>query len=132
MSYQPKVYTIGHIMGMTGMFAGCTVFAYAKRNGTESLAWFMETWGIYIGVACTILMFVYGLTILGTPWYDEETNQQLKAAHDRAEFEWRYKSPEERAIIITAKENEFLQLTQILQNNMIIRNQEQMKQNKRN
>ncbi len=133
MSYQPKVYTIGHVVGMTAMVVFGTFACY--RTGMQSedagLKWFTETWLISLGGGATILTFLYGLTILGTPWYDEETNEQLQSDHERAEFEWRSKSPEERAIITAARENELLQLTQIMQNNRIIQNQEQMKKKPR-
>ncbi len=131
MSFQPKVYTLGHILGMTGMVAMTTADMYAGRHKHADLVWFMENWGLYIGIVCTILTFLFGLSILGTPWYDEETNKQHEADHNRAEFEWRGKSPEERAIITAARENELLQLTQIMQNNEIIRNQEQLKKSTR-
>ena len=61
--------------------------------------------------------------LLGKPWYDAETNKQLKAKYDRAMLEWRFKSPEEKAILMAAEENRLLQLTQFLQNNQIINNQ---------
>jgi len=127
MSFQRQVYTIGHILGMTGMVAFATVFMYASRHQHPDVVWFMEHWGLYIGIVCTILTFLFGLSILGTPWYDEETNQELEAEHNRAVFEWNSKSPEERAIITAARQNELLQLTQIMQNNTIIRNQEELK-----
>lgn len=127
MSYQPKVYTLGHILGITGMVGGATAFIYSKRFEQPSLVWFIENWGLYIGIGCTVLTFLYGLTILGTPWYDEETNKQLEAEYNRAQSEWRSKSPEERAILTAARENELLQMTQIMQNNTIIRNQEKLK-----
>lgn len=123
MSFQPKVYTFGHILGMTSMVGIATAFFYATSDKDPDLKWFMETWGLYIGLFATGLTFVFGLSILGKPWYDEETNRELKAEQDREEFEWRLKSPEERAIITAARNNEVLQLTQILQNNQIIRNQ---------
>jgi hypothetical protein len=131
MSYEPKVYTIGHILGMTGMVAMTTAGMYAGRHKHDDLVWFMENWGLYLGIACTVLTFLFGLTILGTPWYDEKANKQLEADQNRAEFESRCKSPEERAIITAARENELLQLTQIMQNNEIIRSQRQLKRNKR-
>jgi hypothetical protein len=112
---------------MTGMVAAATTFMYLTRHKDETLTWFMENWGLYIGVALSVLIFLFGLSWLGTPWYDEATNQQLKAEHDRAEFDWRSKSPEERAIITAARRNESLQLTQILQNDTIIRNQKELK-----
>ena len=126
MSYEPKVYTIGHILGITGAVAVTTAGMYAGRHKHVDLVWFMENWGLYIGIVCTIVTFLFGLTILGTPWYDEETNKQLKADHRRVEFEWNQKSPEERAILNAARQNELLQLTQIMQNNEIIRNQEKL------
>jgi len=131
MSYQPKVYTFGHIVGMTGMVAGATTYMYSTRHEHADLVWFMENWGLYIGIALTILTFLFGLSILGTPWYDDETNNQLAADQDRAEYEWNQKSPEERAIITAARNNELLQLTQIMQNNRIIQTQEQLKKKKR-
>jgi len=127
MSYQPKVYTLSHILGMTGMVGGATAFIYSKRFEQPSLVWFIESWGLYIGIGCTVLMFLYGLSILGTPWYDEETNKHLKFEHDLAVHEWNSKSPEERAIINAARQNELLQLAQIMQNNTIIQNQERLK-----
>jgi low affinity Fe/Cu permease len=131
MSYQRKVYTIGHILGLTAMVGVGTAIIYAKGRENPDLVWFMENWGLYIGIACTIFTFLSGLSILGTPWHDEETNKQLEMEHDMAELEWRLKSPEERAIIIAAQQNRLLQLTQVLQNDSIIRNQEQMKNTKR-
>ena len=91
------------------------------------MKWFAETWLPYIGAGATIVTFLFGMTILGTPWYDEATNKQLQAEHDRAEFEWKCKSPEEKAILMAAEENRLLRLTQILQNNQMINNQEQLK-----
>lgn len=131
MTYKPKVYTFGHIIGMTGMVAGATAYMYSTRHEHADLVWFMENWGLYIGIGCTVLMFLFGLSILGTPWYDEETNKQLEADQDRADYEWNQKSPEERAIITAARNNELLQLTQIMQNNRIIQTQEQLKKKKR-
>ena len=124
MTYQPKVYTIGHILGMTGMVAAATNVIYSNRHEQEDLVWFMENWGLYIGIACTALTFLFGLSILGTPWYDDETNTQLGVNHEKSELEWRSKSPEERAIVTAARENELLQLIQIMQNNRIIHGQE--------
>ena len=131
MTFQPRVYTIGHVLGMTGMMAVATAFTYHTRNEHPDLVWFMEHWGLYIGIGCTVVTFIFGLTILGTPWYDEETNRQLAADQDQAEFEWNQKSPEEKAIISTARNNELLQLIQIMQNNRIIEAQEQLKKKKR-
>ena len=131
MSFQRQVYTMGHVLGITGMVAFATAFMYAARHKDDNLVWFMEHWGLYIGITCTILTFLHGLSILGTPWYDEETNKQLEAEHNRAVFEWNCKSPEERAIITAARQNELLQLTQIMQNTQIIRNQEQAKPKRR-
>lgn len=125
MGYQRQVYTLGHVLGLTGMVAGATAFMYAARHKDDTLVWFMEHWGLYIGVACTIGTFLFGLSLLGKPLYDEETNKVLEAEYNGAMFEWNSKSPEERAIITTARRNELLQLTQILQNNTIIQNQEQ-------
>lgn len=124
MSYQPKVYTIGHILGRTGMVAVPTAYLYVTRHRHPELVWFMENVGLYVGIAGSVLTFLYGLSRLGTPCYDEETNRRLAAEHRRAELEWNSKSPEERAIITAARQNEMLQLTQILQNDRIIRNQE--------
>lgn len=124
MKYEPTVYTFGHILGMTGMVAAATTFIYSTRHKHTDLVWFIENWGLYIGIACTVLTFLFGLSIIGTPWYDEETNKQLEANHDRSELEWKCKSPEEQAIITAARENELLQLIQIMQNNRIIQAQE--------
>jgi len=124
MTYQPKVYTIGHVLGMTGMVAAATFVIYSSRHKQADLVWFMENWGLYIGITCTALTFLFGISILGTPWYDEETNSQLEAKHERTELEWRSKSPEERAIVTAARENELLQLIQIMQKNRIIQAQE--------
>ncbi len=113
------------------MVAAATSYIYSTRNEHADLVWFMENWGLQIGIALTVLTFLFGLSILGTPWYDEETNQQLAADQDQAEFEWNQKSPEEKAIISTARNNELLQLIQIMQNNRIIETQEQLKRSKR-
>lgn len=131
MGYQRQVYTLGHVLGLTGMVAGATAFMYAARHKDDNLVWFMENCGLYIGIACTFGMFLLGLSLLGKPLYDEETNKELEAEYNRAVFEWNSKSPEERAIITTARRNELLQLTQILQNNTIIQNQEQAKTKRR-
>jgi hypothetical protein len=131
MSYQPKVYTLGHIVGMTAMVAAATTYIYSTRHEHADLVWFIENWGLHIGISLTILTFLFGLSILGTPWYDEETNQQLAANLDQAESEWNQKTPEEKAIISTARNNELLQLIQIMQNNRIIEAQEQLKRTKR-
>lgn len=130
MRFQPKVYTIGHVLGMCGMVIFGTVACYQSGTTTEDsgLRWFTENWLLYIGAGATILTFLFGLTILGTPWYDEKTNKQLEAEHNQAVFEWNSKSPEERAIINAAEENRLLQ---IMQNNEIIRNQEQAKPKRR-
>ncbi len=32
MGYQRQVYTIGHVLGLTGMMAGATAFMYAARH----------------------------------------------------------------------------------------------------
>ena len=130
MSYEPKVYTIGHILGITGAVAVTTAGMYAGRHKHVDLVWFMENWGLYIGIGCTVLTFLFGLSILGTPWYDDETNKQHEADHDRAVSEWNQKSPEERAILDAARQNELLQLTQIMQNNEIIRNQQKLTRNR--
>jgi hypothetical protein len=131
MSHQPTVYTLGHIIGMTGIVASATTFIYSTRHKHADLVWFIENWGLQIGIALTVLTFLFGLSILGTPWYDEETNQQLAADQDQAEFEWNQKSPEEKAIVSTARNNELLQLIQIMQSNRIIETQEQLKRTKR-
>lgn len=131
MGYQRQVYTMGHVLGLTGMVAGATAFMYAARHKDDNLVCFMDHWGLYIGVACTIGTFLFGLSLLGKPLYDEETNKALEAEYNGAMFEWNSKSPEERAIITTARRNELLQLTQILQNNTIIQNQEQAKTKRR-
>lgn len=131
MGYQRQVHTIGHALGLTAMVACATAFMYAARHKDDSLVWFMETWGLYIGIACTTGTFLLGLSLIGKPIYDEETNKQLKAEYNRTLFEWNSKSPEERAIITAARQNELLQLTQILQNNTIIQNQEQAKTKRR-
>lgn len=127
MSFERPVYKMWHVLWLTGMVAGGTALIYLKACEEPALMWFMENWGLYIGITCTILMFLYGLSILGTPCYDEETNKQLEREELIAQIEWNSKSPEERAIITAAKRNELLQLTQILQNNQIIQNQEQLK-----
>lgn len=129
MSFQPKVYTFGHVLFMTGMVAFGTVVCYVKGQGVEhaGMKWFSETWLLYVGAGATFLTFLFGMGLLGKPWYDAETNKQLKAEYDRAMLEWRFKSPEEKAILMAAEENRLLQLTQILQNNQIINNQEQIK-----
>jgi len=127
MTYRPQVYTFVHILGMTGMVGGATAYMYSTRHEHADLIWFMENWGLYIGIALTVITFLFGLSILGTPWYDDETNKQLEADQQRAEYDWNQKSPEERAIINAARQNELLQLTQIMQNNRIIQNQERLK-----
>lgn len=129
MSFQPKVYTFGHVLFMTGMVALGTFVCYVKGQGVEhaGMKWFSETWLLYVGAGATFLTFLFGMGLLGKPWYDAETNKQLKAEYDRAMLEWRFKSPEEKAILMAAEENRLLQLTQILQNNQIINNQEQIK-----
>lgn len=127
MGYQRRVYTFGDILGITGLVGFATAVIYSIRHKQPNLVWFIENWGLYIGIGCTVLTFLYGLTILGTPWYDEETNKQIEAEYNRALSEWNSKSPEERAILIAARNNELLQMTQIMQNNTIIRNQERLK-----
>ncbi len=57
MTYQPKVYTIGHVLGMTGMVAAATSVIYSSRHKQADLVWFMENWGLYIGMTCTALTF---------------------------------------------------------------------------
>ena len=133
MSFQPKVYTFGHVLFMTGFVALGTFVCYVKGQGVEhaGMKWFTETWLLYGGAGATILTFLFGMGLLGKPWYDAETNKQLKAEYDRAMLEWRLKSSEEKAILIAAEENRLLQLTQILQNNQIINNQEQSKRTRR-
>ncbi len=124
MGYQRQVYTLGHVLGLTGMVAGATAFMYAARHKDDNLVWFMENCGLYIGIACTFGMFLLGLSLLGKPLYDEETNKELEAQYNRAVFEWNSKSPEERAIVTAARENELLQLIKIMQKNRIIEAQE--------
>ena len=131
MGYQRQVYTMGHALGLTGMVVGATAFIYAVRHKDDNLVWFMENCGLYLGIACTTGTFLFGLSLLGRPLYDEETNKELEAEYNCALFEWNSKSPEERAIITAARQNELLQLTQILQNNTIIQNQEQAKTKRR-
>ncbi len=133
MSFQPKVYTFGQILFVTGMAAAGTVVCYFKGQGSEDagMRWFTENWLPYIGGGVTVLFFLFGLGLVGKPWYDEETNRQLKAEYDRAMLEWRCKSPEERAILMAAEENRLLQLNQILQNIQINQNLEQMKKSGR-
>jgi hypothetical protein len=129
MSFQPKVYTFGQVLFMTGMAATGTVVCYFKGQGSADtgLRWFTENWLPYVGGGFTVLVFLFGLGLVGKPCYDEETNRQLKAEYDRAVWEWSQKSPEERAIQRAAEENRLLQLTQILQNDQILSNQEQLK-----
>lgn len=129
MSFQPKVYTFGHVLFMTGMVTFGTVVCYFKGQGAEhaGMKWFAETWLLYVGAGAVFLTFLFGMGLLGKPCYDAETNKQLKGEYDRAMLEWRFKSPEEKAILMAAEENRLLQLTQILQNNQIINNQEQIK-----
>ena len=129
MGFQPKVYTFGHVLFMTGLVVFGTFVCYVKGQGSEhaGMKWFAETWMLYVGAGATGLTFLFGIGLLGKPWYDAETNKQLKAEYDRAMLEWRFKSPEEKAILMAAEENRLLQLTQILQNNQIINNQEQIK-----
>ena len=129
MSYQPKVYTLGHTLGLTAMVLVGTFACYQKGTQSEDagMRWFTENWLLYIGGGVAVLTFLYSLGRIGTPCYDEETNKQLEAEHNQAEFEWNTKSPEERAIITAARENGLFQLTQIMQNDRIIRNQELIK-----
>jgi hypothetical protein len=131
MGYQRQVYTLGHVLGLTGMVASATAFMYAARHKDDNLAWLIEHWGLYIGISCTIVTFLFGLSLIGKPVYDEETNKELESEYNHAVFEWNSKSPEERATIMAARQNELLQLTQILQNNAIIQNQEQAKTKRR-
>jgi hypothetical protein len=131
MSFQREVYTFTHAVLLTGMVAGATAFMYAARHKNDDLVWFMEHWGLYIGMVATAGTFLLGLSLIGKPIYDDETHRQHEAVHNRAVFEWNRKSPEERAIITAARRNELLQLTHILQNNTIIQNQEQAKPNRR-
>ena len=131
MSFQREVYTFTHVLFLTGAIALTLTGMYAARHQHPDLVWFIESWGLYIGIAATVGTFLFGLSLVGKPMYDEETNKQLEAEQNRAEFEWRCKSPEERAIIMAAEENRLLQLTQIMQNNQIIRNQEQAKPKRR-
>lgn len=127
MSFQREVYTFTHAVLLAGMVAGATAFMYAARHKNDDLVWFMEHWGLYIGTAATVGTLLLGLLLIGKPIYDDETHQEREAEHNRAVFEWNRKSPEERAIITAARRNELLQITQILQNNTIIENQEQAK-----
>ena len=131
MSFQREVYTFPHVLFMTGAIALTVTGMYAARHQHPDLVWFIENWGLYIGIAATIGTFLFSLSLVGKPFYDEETNKQLEAEHNRAVFEWNSKSPEERAILNAAEENRLLQLTQIMQNNEIIRNQEQAKPKRR-
>lgn len=134
MSFKREVFNLPQVLLMTSAAGLLTVGMYAARHQHPDLVWFIESWGLYIGVALTIGTFLFGLSLIGKPIHSEKTNQRLEAEHNRelAEhnrevFEWNSKSPEERAIITAARENELLQLTQILQNNTIIRNQEELK-----
>lgn len=131
MSFQREVYTFTHAVLLAGMVAGATAFVYAARHKNDDLVWFMEHWGLYIGMVATVGTFLLGLSLIGRPIYDDETHQEREAEHNRAVFEWNRKSPEERAIITAARRNELLQLTQILQNDTIIENQEQAKPKRR-
>lgn len=131
MPFQREVYTFTHAVLLTGMVAGATAFTYVARDKSEELVWFMEHWGLYIGIAATTGTFLLGLSLIGKPIYDEETHRKREAEHNRAVFEWNSKSPEERAIISATRRNELLQLTQIMQNNTIIQNQEQAKPRRR-
>lgn len=126
-----EVYTFTHTVLLTGMVAGATAFMYAARHKNDDLVWFMEHWGLYIGIVATVGTFLFALSLIGNPIYDDETHQEREAEHNRAVFEWNSKSPEERAIITAARRNELLQLTQILQNNTIIQNQERAKPKRR-
>lgn len=127
MSFHREVYTFTHTVLLTGMVAGAAAFMYVARHKNDNLVWFIEHWGLYIGIATTVGTFLFGLSLIGKPIYDDETHRQREAEHNRAVFEWNSKSSEERAIITAARRNEFLQLTQILQNDTIIRNQEDLK-----
>ena len=131
MTFPREVYTFTHTVLLTGMVAGATAFMYAARHKNDDLVWFMEHWGLYIGMAATIGTFVLGLLLIGKPIYDDTTHREREAEHNRAVFEWNRKSPEERAIITAARRNELLQLTQILQNDRINHNQEQAKPKRR-
>lgn len=131
MSFQREVYTFTHVLFVTGAIALTGTGIYAARHQHPELVWFIENWGLYIGIVATISTFLFSLSLVGKPFYDEETNKQLEAEHNRAVFEWNSKSPEERAILNAAEENRLLQLTQILQNNQIIQNQEQAKPKRR-
>lgn len=134
MSFQPKVYTFGHVTFMTGLAGFGTLVCYVKGQGVDhvGMKWFAETWLPYIGAGITVLTFLFGMGLLGKPCYDEKTNKRLKAEYDRAVLEWRCKSPEERAILMAAEENRLLQLNQVLQNIQIIQNLEQMKKSGKN
>ncbi len=131
MPFQREVHTFTHAVVLTGVVAGFTAFIYAARHKDDNLVWFMEHWGLYIGIAATVGTFLLGLSRIGKPIYDDETHRQREAEYNLAVYEWNSKSPEERAIITAARRNELLQLTQILQNNTIIQNQEQAKPKRR-
>jgi predicted GNAT superfamily acetyltransferase len=131
MSFSRETYTFTHAVLLTGMVAGATAFMYTARHKNDDLVWFMEHWGLYMGIVATVGTFLLGLSLIGRPIYDDETHQEREAEHNRAVFEWNRKSPEERAIITAARRNELLHLTQILQNNTIIQSQEQAKPKRR-
>ena len=131
MSFQREVYTFTHVLFVTGAIALTVTGMYAARHQHPDLVWFIENWGLYIGIAATVGTFLFGLSLVGKPMYDAETNKQLESEHNRAVYEWNSKSPEERAILNAAEENRLLQLTQIMQNNQIIQNQEQAKPKRR-
>ncbi len=131
MSFQREIYTFTHTLFMTGAIGLTMTGMYAARHQHPEFVPFIETWGLFIGMAATISTFLFGLSLIGKPIYDDETHKELEAEHNRAVFEWNSKSPEERAIITAARRNELLQLTQILQNNTIIQNQEQAKPKRR-
>ena len=127
MPIQREVYTFTHSVFMAGAIGLTMTGMYAARHQHPELVPFIESWGLSIGLAATIGTFLFGLSLIGKPIYDDETHRQREAEHDRAVFEWNSKSPEERAIITAARRNELLQLAQILQNDTIIRNQEDLK-----
>lgn len=131
MSFQREVYTLTHVLFMTSAIALTVTGMYAARHKHPDLVWFIENWGLYIGIVATVGTFLFGLSLVGKPFYDEETNKQLESEHNRAVFEWNSKSREERAILMAAEENRLLHLTQIIQNNQIIGNQEQAKPKRR-
>ena len=53
MGYQRQVYTVFHVLLMTGAFGLATVGMYAARHQHPELVKFIESWDLYIGIACT-------------------------------------------------------------------------------